>query len=114
MRRIVLTFTLLSLAFAPAPFPRTERTAHESEQAKQVRLLHECRRRLDELGVKWQVVAGPRGNVVRFRVRVTTRNGAWGMNGDHPVEGGDLAGTLRLLADQVGDFAREAAADNRP
>jgi hypothetical protein len=94
MRRIVLTLTLLSLAFAPAPLPKAARPVRESEQAKQVRLLNECRRRLDGLGVTWQVVAGPRGDVVRFSVRVVTRNATWWTNGDAPVAGVRKEGRL--------------------
>jgi hypothetical protein len=33
MSRIVLTLTLLSLAFAPAPFPRTAKSARPTTQA---------------------------------------------------------------------------------
>src|SRR3954469_13269060 len=113
MRRVLSLLALASLAFAPAPFPKSERPVHESEQAKRVRLLHECRRRLDELGVQWQVVAGPHGDVGRFRVRVATRAGTLGMSGDHPVEGGDLAGTLRRLADQAGEFWHKAHAESQ-
>jgi hypothetical protein len=114
MRRVVLTLTLLSLAFAPAPFPKAQRPARESEQTRQERLLRECRRRLDELGVKWQVVAGPRGDVVRFRLRMRMPNGTWGMDGERPIEGGDLTGALRWIAERTGEFAQKALAGDRP
>ena len=97
MRRIVLTLTLLSLGFAPAPFPKTDRTPHETEQAKQVRILNQYRRALDELGVKWQVVHEPNRDVVRYSVRVATPNGGWGMRGECIVLNDDLTDTLRRL-----------------
>jgi hypothetical protein len=58
------------------------------------------------------VVAGPRGDAVRFNVRVVTRDATWGMNGDHPVDG-DLAGTLRRLAEQAGKFRLKVHAERQ-
>ena len=67
MRRIVLTLllALLSLAFAPAPLPKAERATHRRSEAALVR---ECLRRLDELGVKWQIEYKGRRPLVRYRV----------------------------------------------
>jgi hypothetical protein len=56
----------------------------------------------------------PRGDVVRFNVRVRTPNGTWGMKGDYAVEGDNLADTLREIADQARDFARQTGADSQP
>jgi len=53
MRQTAVTLLLAapSLAFAPAPFPKTERPAERKSEAAQLR---ECLRRLDELGVSWR------------------------------------------------------------
>jgi hypothetical protein len=55
MRRIVLTplLAVLSLAFAPAPFPKAERRPREPEHVRQV---WEYDARLRELGVTWELV----------------------------------------------------------
>jgi hypothetical protein len=97
MRRIALplAFALLSLGFAPAPFPKAARPARESEQRKQDRLLRECRRRLDELGVRWRL---ERHSVV-FSVRHPSGGG--GMGGSYGVDDGDVAGTLRRVVARV-------------
>jgi hypothetical protein len=91
MRRIVLTLALLSLAFAPAPFPRIVRPARESEQTKQDRLVRECQRRLDDLGVKWRLER----NSVIFTVHSPI--GSSVISGDVPVHDGDVASTLRRV-----------------
>jgi hypothetical protein len=99
MRRIVLTlpFVLLSLAFAPAPFAKPQRSPRETEQAKRDRVLHECRRRLDELGVTWRLDR----QSVFFNVRHP--NGG-GMGGSWGVRAGDVAGTLRRVIVRVEQY----------
>jgi hypothetical protein len=98
MRRFVLTFTLLSLAFAPAPFQKSERPARESQQAKQDRLLRECQQRLDELGVKWSL---ERQSVI---FNVQQPGGGGGMEGSWGVQNGDLTGTLRRIIVRVEQY----------
>lgn len=116
MRRIALPLllALASLAFAPAPFQKAERRDRESPEQKRRRDLAECRRLLDGLGVKWQVVPGPRGDVVRFGVRGASPGGGWSASGERPVRGGDLAATLRAIAGQVRDIAREIGESPQP
>jgi hypothetical protein len=104
MRLVAMTlaFALLSLAFAPAPFPKAERQG-ESEQRKQERLLRECRRRLDELGVKWRL----QGDSVVFSFRQPVGSGQIG--GSWGVDDGDVARTLRrviVLAEEYLGLAR--------
>jgi hypothetical protein len=93
---VTLALAVLSLAFAPAPFPKAERPARESEQRKQERLLYECRRRLDELGIEWRL----EGHSVTFIVR---RPGG-GMGGSYGVQRGDVAGTLRQVVASVEEY----------
>jgi hypothetical protein len=105
MRRIVLTLllALLSLGFAPAPFPKAERPpARESEQARRDRLLYECRQRLHELGVEWRVEERGDRRSVRFSVRHPGGKGTLG--GDWGVSGGDLTRTLRQVVVRVEEF----------
>jgi hypothetical protein len=98
MRLLTLTLTLLSLAFAPAPFPKAARQPRESEQARRDRLLHECRRRLDELAVKWRL---ERQSVI---FTVQHPSGGGGMGGTWGVRDGDLAVTLRRIIDRVEQY----------
>jgi hypothetical protein len=104
MRRaaLVLMLALSSLAFAPAPFPKAERRGPESPEQKQRRELAQCRRRLDELGVKWQLEGG--GRTVRFRV--SRPDGRATMGGSFGVIGGDLSAALRRLVRSVENFFR--------
>jgi hypothetical protein len=74
---LLLLLAVLSLGFAPAPFPKSERPARESEQTRQERLLRACVRRLDELGVCW-----------------TLRVGSVGFSVQHPGGSGDLRGSV--------------------
>ena len=112
MRRAALTLLLaaLPLGFAPAPLPRRDR---EPAAPKRQRELAECRRLLDELGVKWEVVAGPRGGFLRYSVEVRTPGGGSERSGVLPVRGGDLAGTLLRLVREARDFAREVRESSR-
>jgi hypothetical protein len=100
VRPFVLTLALAlpSLAFAPAPFPKAERPARESEQTRQERLLYECRRRLDELGVRWRL---ERRSVV---FNVQHPNGGGGMGGSYGVYDGDVARTLRMVVVGVEEY----------
>jgi hypothetical protein len=100
MRRLALLLLPLVVApvvGAPAPFPKAERRPRESEQAKRDRLLHECKRRLDELGVKWRL---ERQSVI---FNVQHPNGG-GMGGSWGVQNGDLTGTLRRVVARVEQF----------
>jgi hypothetical protein len=94
---VTLALAVLSLAFAPAPFPKSER-ARESEQTRQARLLNECRRRLDELGVRWRL---ERHSVV-FYVRHPGGNS--GLGGDYGVDDGDVASTLCRVVVRAEEF----------
>jgi hypothetical protein len=99
MRLVLLTlaFAVLSLGFAPAPFPKAERPERESEQTRRSRLLRECQRRLDELGVRWRL---ERSSVV-FSVRHPSGGG---MGGSYGVDDGDVAGTLRRVVARVEEY----------
>ena len=104
MRRLALPLLLAlsSLAFAPAPLPRTHR---DGAQQRRQRLLSECRRRLDELGVKWRLE--DRGGRPMLRFSVMHPNGRTGMGGADSVDG-DLADTLRDLVKSVEAFFRNS------
>jgi hypothetical protein len=88
MRQIVLTLTLLSLAFAPAPFPRAERQHREPAEA---RLVREYDRRLRELGVSWELLTDGGEPRVSFTV---ARSGS---NGLCFVRENGLAGALETI-----------------
>jgi hypothetical protein len=89
MRRLLLTLTLLSLAFAPAPWPKTH---HRTPRERQV--LGECARRLDELGVRWELLSDGSGRrAVSFGFKRHLKIG--GLGGDVTVKGDDLPGALR-------------------
>jgi hypothetical protein len=92
---------LSSLAFAPAPLPRRDR---EAPHKRQERLLAECVRRLDELGVKWQAEDRDGRRSVRFTVAHPSGNS--GMGGDFTVHGGDLPGALRRVIRSVEAFLK--------
>jgi hypothetical protein len=92
---------LAPVTAAPAPLPR--RNAETPAQARQ-RQLVECRRRLDELGVKWRVVIDRGRRSVHFSV--DHPNGRGGMGGSWEVGGDDLLGTLRDILRQVEAFLR--------
>jgi hypothetical protein len=93
MRRIALTLSLclVSLGFAPAPFPRAERPIPPTQQQ---RALAECVRRLDELGVQWQVLADQHGPTVHFAASRPGRS----LSGSRCVAEGGLPETLREVA----------------
>jgi hypothetical protein len=103
MRLVAMTLAfalaLQSLGFAPAPMPRTRR---EAPPPSRERLLAECRRRLDELGVRWRLEDRNGRRMVRFSVQHP--NGG-GMSGADSVDG-DLADTLRDLIKLVEAFFR--------
>jgi hypothetical protein len=67
MRRIAVTlaFAVLSLGFAPAPFPKAERATQRKSEAALVR---QCLRRLDELGVELHVEDRGGRHAIRYRV----------------------------------------------
>jgi hypothetical protein len=90
---LTLLLALSSLAFAPAPFPKSERPVRETQQARQERVLREWRR-LDDLGVSWRVVNDDGCDWVRF----TFRNGGVGR---WRVRDGDLPSALFKVAELV-------------
>jgi hypothetical protein len=92
MRRIALTLLLAlpPLAFAPAPFPKAERTRRESAEA---RLVRDYDRRLRELGVKWELVV--KGDPhVRFEIH---RPGEATTRGICFMRQGGLPGALEAI-----------------
>src|SRR4051794_2341856 len=103
MRRIALVVLLavLPLAFAPAPPPKRDR---ETPTQKRQRLLNERARRLDELGVKWQVLTDGGWTRVRFSVEHPSRNGNC-MGGTFAAD--DLLATLQFLVRRVEAFFRD-------
>ena len=102
MRRLALPLLLAlsALAFAPAPLPRPDR---ETPARKRERRLAECRRRLDELGVRWHLADREGRRAVRFSV--LHPNGG-GISGKIEVDGGDLVQILRAVIEQVESFFR--------
>jgi hypothetical protein len=109
MRLIAVTLALAGLLSAatsslaaPAPLPRRDR---EAPGQRQQRLLDECSRRLRELGVKWSVVTGPGGRVVRYFVEVSQATRSGSMHGEQVVAG-DLPGTLRRVIRHAVAFVR--------
>jgi hypothetical protein len=97
MRRIVLTLlvALPSLAFAPAPFPKPERPARESEEA---RLVREYDARLRDLGVTWKL----RTDYVRHHVSFEIRNGkTLDFTGSCTVNDGNVLAALMTILDYV-------------
>jgi hypothetical protein len=105
MRRIALTLALClsSLAFAPVPLPKRDR---ETASQKREREVAECTRQLGELGVKWSVVTGPGGRVVRYSVEVSQRTRSGSLHGSYGVVGDDLPGALRRVIRHAGAFVR--------
>src|SRR4051794_2812306 len=94
-----LAFALLSLAFAPAPFPRAERPTRETRQQG---LMRECVRRLAELGVEWSV--HELGEQVAVQFTVNRPNNSGQMGGWHPTERDNLLATLQNVARQAERF----------
>ena len=76
--RLAVAFALLSLAFAPAPFPKAERP---TRQMLQQRAISECVRRLEELGVRWELSLDNGRGRVDFGVRGLA-GASWFRNGD--------------------------------
>lgn len=100
MRRLALPllFALASLAFAPAPFPRRDR---ETPARKRERVLSEYARRLDRLGVKWEVMDNG-GPAVRYDVRHPKDDSTFG--GSIQFFGSDLPQVLLELIERVEAF----------
>src|SRR5262245_58977280 len=98
MRRLALPLLLAlsSLAFAPAPLPRQGR---EARWRSQERLVAECRRRLDELGVRWRLERGDGWRSVRYAV--AHPSGGSSIGGVFYVDGGDLAAALRAVISEA-------------
>jgi hypothetical protein len=90
-----------SASAAPAPLPRRD---SEPAAQKRERALAEYRRKLDEMGVKWQVVDHQGRPIVRFNVQHP--NGRSGMGGGFPVNNGALVGTLQNVIRRVEAFLR--------
>src|SRR5262245_26871003 len=91
MRRIVLTLALLSLAFAPAPFPKAERRPETERQ----RAMRECHGRLEALGVRWRLEYRQGGGVLFYSLRGS--DGA--QKGETCTDvSGDLLGALQRVA----------------
>jgi hypothetical protein len=103
---VTLTFALLSLGFAPAPFPKAERPARESAQRMQERILRECQQRLDELGVKWKF--GQRGEWRTVNFNVVHPSGNSAMGGEFLAYDGDVARALRRVVVRVEEFLGHA------
>jgi hypothetical protein len=59
-----LALALVSLGFAPAPFPRAK---HRDQQTPEERAMRACEKRLDELGVRWQLTSRNGRDRVTFR-----------------------------------------------
>jgi hypothetical protein len=89
---VTLTFALLSLGFAPAPFPKAPR------QTTLRRELREADRRLESLGVNWRIEGRGRSQIVRFSWHPA--GSCLAVGAAYPVLGGDLVGALRDLASE--------------
>ena len=101
MRRFLLLVAVLSLAFAPAPFPRADRQTRETRQQS---LMLECVGRLAELGVEWSV--HELGERVAVQFTVNRPNNAGQMGGWHPTERDNLLATLQNVARQAERFLK--------
>jgi len=100
MRLFALSLILLSLSslgFAPAPLHRTQREARPSRE----QLLAECKRKLDQLKVRWRVEARYGRQVVLYGVRHPNGNSA--MGGSFEVSR-DLLSTLQGVLQAVEAF----------
>src|SRR5437870_4443064 len=91
MRRIALTLALavLSLAFAPAPFPRAGRASRDAGE----RLMRECEARLRALGLSWRLVSLEEQPWICLESH--DRNGVVNYRDWHRVEGDDVPRSLR-------------------
>ena len=107
MRRLALTlaFAVLSLAFAPAPFPRAERQTRDTRQQL---LTRECQRRLRELGVTCEVVTRDGAPCVRFDLGNGPCGGGQAVY-YYRVRNGDVPGTLRMVLRYVERLRRNGA-----
>jgi hypothetical protein len=90
MRQIAVTlaFAVLSLGFAPAPFPKAER------QAPQQRAACECEARLRELGVRWRFLSRDGRRLFCFSASDLGGSGR-DVYGEYPVGEGGVPATLR-------------------
>ena len=62
---VTLALALLSLGFAPAPFPKSERRPETERQ----RALRDCEGRLEALGVRWRLEYCQGGSVLFYSLR---------------------------------------------
>ena len=98
---LLITLSVALMGFAPAPLPRPER---ERPAQKRERRLAECRRRLDELGVSWELVDHNGRQAVRFSI--PHPNGRSRISSILWADG-DLADVLRNLVEIVESYLRE-------
>jgi hypothetical protein len=88
MRRVALTLglALLSLAFAPAPFPKTDRLTPRQRE------MLECERQLEALGITWRLEQRGEDLIVVFVA------GPGRLCNECRADDEDLAVTLRRVA----------------
>jgi hypothetical protein len=108
MTRIALTlaFAVLSLGFAPAPFPRAEWRPETGWQ----RATRECRGRLEALGVRWRLERLEGGSVLVFSLRL--RDGSQTREKRVEISDGNVLGMLQQVAryaQQIYDLETGAA-----
>ena len=98
MRRVVLTLTLLSLAFAPAPFAKPERRVPETAERLAVRA---CGARLDALRVRWELFQYEGKDCVVF-----TSHDAY-VRGRYPIRDGNLPAVLLEVIKTIEDAEKQ-------
>ena len=107
MRQTAVTLLLAapSLAFAPAPFPKTERPAERKSEAAQLR---ECLRRLDELGVSWRFEVRDGRRLLEYSVSRTAGagGGGVGIGGAFEIRDGNLLPGLRRVVARAERFVK--------
>jgi hypothetical protein len=94
---VTLALAVLSLAFAPAPFPRAERPKRQTQQ----QAMGECVRRLNELNVRWELSLDHGRGRVDFAVRGRGYAGACWFRDD------ELLAALRDVIEMVERFYKQ-------
>jgi hypothetical protein len=89
---VTLTLAVLSLGFAPAPFPKADRAAARGGED---RLMRAYLRRLDELGVEWRFEDRGGRPLIRYNVCRA------GYGGSIQPGDGNLLGALRSIVENA-------------
>jgi hypothetical protein len=85
----------------PAPFPKANHQARETQEQRGVR---ECDKSLREIGVSWRLETRDGRHCVRFEVRNPRMAAVDGISGYCNVKDGDVSGALRELLKIIQSF----------